>query len=313
MLLITRRVGEKIMVGDDVVVHVMEIVGNTVRVGIQAPRSVPVYREEIWDAVRDENRAAADAAPFELPRPAKQVPLEGVAAGERSGYGLGMDFAKTARNLAVADIALAFARDRVARMVPGIEPKKKRSKAKTFLIGGGIAAALAALLFKRDAVRGLLPGGETESAPAEPDATPRRRFRTTTPPVRLRTPRPPCPSRPRSRTGDRRGRRGGRRRGRGRQHRRRRLRLRRSRGRDRQRRARVRWSRPARARPRARSRPRPNCARPPSRRGHEPGGGPDRRRDRAGRQPRRGRAVEPVKPPRDGDEWQTWSGRSVEP
>ncbi len=83
-----------------------------------------------------------------------------------------MDFAKTARNLAVADIALAFARDRVARMVPGIEPKKKRSKAKTFLIGGGIAAALAALLFKRDAVRGLLPGGETESAPAEPAYTP---------------------------------------------------------------------------------------------------------------------------------------------
>ena len=37
MLLITRRVGEKIMVGDDVVVHVMEIVGNTVRVGIAGP------------------------------------------------------------------------------------------------------------------------------------------------------------------------------------------------------------------------------------------------------------------------------------
>jgi carbon storage regulator len=69
MLLITRRVGEKIMVGDNVVVHVMEIVGNTVRVGIQAPRSVPVYREEIWHAVREENRAAADAAPFELPSP----------------------------------------------------------------------------------------------------------------------------------------------------------------------------------------------------------------------------------------------------
>ena len=44
----------------------MEIVGNTVRVGIQAPRSVPVYREEIWHAVRDENRAAAEA-PFALP------------------------------------------------------------------------------------------------------------------------------------------------------------------------------------------------------------------------------------------------------
>jgi carbon storage regulator len=66
MLIITRRPGEKIMLGDDIVVHVMEIVGNSVRVGIQAPRSVPVYREEIWNAVRAENQAAADA-PSELP------------------------------------------------------------------------------------------------------------------------------------------------------------------------------------------------------------------------------------------------------
>ena len=67
MLLITRRAGEKIMIGDDVVVHVKEIVGNTVRVGIEAPRSLPVYREEIWYAVRAENQAAAAAAPLELP------------------------------------------------------------------------------------------------------------------------------------------------------------------------------------------------------------------------------------------------------
>jgi carbon storage regulator len=68
MLIITRRPGEKIMLGDEIVVHVMEIVGNSVRVGIQAPRSVPVYREEIWNAVREENRAAADA-PTDLPVP----------------------------------------------------------------------------------------------------------------------------------------------------------------------------------------------------------------------------------------------------
>ena len=58
---------------DDVVVHVMEIVGNSVRVGIQAPRSIPVYREEIWDAVREENRAAAQVSPDSLPTPAKPV------------------------------------------------------------------------------------------------------------------------------------------------------------------------------------------------------------------------------------------------
>jgi carbon storage regulator len=57
---------------DDVVVHVMEIVGNTVRVGIQAPRSLPVYREEIWDAVPQENQAgAAEASPDSLPAPAR--------------------------------------------------------------------------------------------------------------------------------------------------------------------------------------------------------------------------------------------------
>jgi carbon storage regulator len=71
VLIITRKPGEKIMLGDDVVVHVMEIVGNSVRVGIQAPRSLPVYREEIWDAVREENRAAAAATPDVLAAPAR--------------------------------------------------------------------------------------------------------------------------------------------------------------------------------------------------------------------------------------------------
>ena len=71
MLIITRKPGEKIMLGDDVVVHVMEIVGNSVRIGIQAPRSLPVYREEIWNVVREENQAAAQAAPDALPSPAR--------------------------------------------------------------------------------------------------------------------------------------------------------------------------------------------------------------------------------------------------
>ena len=69
MLIITRKPGEKIMLGDDVVVHVMEIVGNSVRIGIQAPRSLPVYREEIWNAVREENQAAVKVGPDSLPAP----------------------------------------------------------------------------------------------------------------------------------------------------------------------------------------------------------------------------------------------------
>jgi carbon storage regulator len=71
VLIITRKPGEKIMLGDDVVVHVMEIVGHSVRIGIQAPRSLPVYREEIWNAVRQENEAAASAGPDALPAPAR--------------------------------------------------------------------------------------------------------------------------------------------------------------------------------------------------------------------------------------------------
>ena len=67
MLIITRRAGEKMMIGDEIVVEIMEIVGNQVRVGIQAPQSVRVYREEIWRAVKDENRAAATGAPASLP------------------------------------------------------------------------------------------------------------------------------------------------------------------------------------------------------------------------------------------------------
>ncbi len=67
MLIITRRPGEKIILGEDISVQVMEIVGNQVRIGIQAPKSVPVYREEIWEAVKAENQAAAAEAPDELP------------------------------------------------------------------------------------------------------------------------------------------------------------------------------------------------------------------------------------------------------
>ena len=73
MLIITRRPGERIMLGDDTRIHIMEIVGNSVRVGVEAPKSVPVYREEIWNAVQAENKAAAAAETTSLPRPAARA------------------------------------------------------------------------------------------------------------------------------------------------------------------------------------------------------------------------------------------------
>lgn len=89
MLNITRKIGEKIIIGEDVVLEVMEVSGSSVRIGIQAPRSVPVYREEIWEAVRAENAAAAKSAPTKLPEPhvAKKgdSPRPSVRTGVRTG------------------------------------------------------------------------------------------------------------------------------------------------------------------------------------------------------------------------------------
>ena len=65
MLMMTRRAGQKIILGEDIVIEVVEVTGNTVRLGVSAPRSLPVYREEIWTAVQAENQAAASAG--ELP------------------------------------------------------------------------------------------------------------------------------------------------------------------------------------------------------------------------------------------------------
>jgi carbon storage regulator len=67
MLIITRRPGEKVMIGDDVVVEVIEVSGSSVRIGIDAPKSVRVYREEIYSAVKEENTAAAASEPGQLP------------------------------------------------------------------------------------------------------------------------------------------------------------------------------------------------------------------------------------------------------
>ncbi len=61
MLQLSRKAGETIVIGDDIRITVMQVAGGSVRVGIEAPRSVPVYREELWLAVQAENRAAAEA------------------------------------------------------------------------------------------------------------------------------------------------------------------------------------------------------------------------------------------------------------
>jgi carbon storage regulator len=59
MLVLTRRAGESVMIGDDVVITVLEARGDVIRLGIQAPRDVQVHREEVYRELQDANREAA--------------------------------------------------------------------------------------------------------------------------------------------------------------------------------------------------------------------------------------------------------------
>ena len=54
MLILTRRVGETLMVGDEVTVTVLGVKGNQVRIGVNAPKEVAVHREEIYDRIKHE-------------------------------------------------------------------------------------------------------------------------------------------------------------------------------------------------------------------------------------------------------------------
>jgi carbon storage regulator len=54
MLILTRRVGETVMIGDSITVTVLGVKGNQVRIGVDAPRDVAVHREEIFDRIRRE-------------------------------------------------------------------------------------------------------------------------------------------------------------------------------------------------------------------------------------------------------------------
>jgi carbon storage regulator len=67
MLVITRKNGERICIGDDVTVTVLDVAGSSVRLGIEAPSDVRVFRYEIWVQVQEENRAAAQAGIDDLP------------------------------------------------------------------------------------------------------------------------------------------------------------------------------------------------------------------------------------------------------
>ena len=62
MLALSRRVGESIIIGDNVEVMVVSVSGDTVKLGIAAPREIPVNRKEIYELIKQENKKAAQSS-----------------------------------------------------------------------------------------------------------------------------------------------------------------------------------------------------------------------------------------------------------
>ncbi|HWP30865.1 MAG TPA: carbon storage regulator CsrA [Fimbriimonadales bacterium] len=69
MLVLTRKVHQSIMIGDDIEVIVLDIRGEQVRIGIRAPKSVPVHRQEVYAQIVAENLEAARTRPEDVPPP----------------------------------------------------------------------------------------------------------------------------------------------------------------------------------------------------------------------------------------------------
>jgi carbon storage regulator len=62
MLILTRRVGEAVVIGEEVTVTVLGVKGNQVRIGVNAPKSVSVHREEIFERIKNENAGSGSAS-----------------------------------------------------------------------------------------------------------------------------------------------------------------------------------------------------------------------------------------------------------
>lgn len=77
MLVLSRHRDESIIIGDDIVVTIVDIRGDKVRLGIDAPQDIPVHRQEVYEAIQRENRKASQVRPAEmrsLGRPGPQRP-----------------------------------------------------------------------------------------------------------------------------------------------------------------------------------------------------------------------------------------------
>ena len=88
MLVLSRQRDETIMIGDDIEVTVVDIRGDKVRLGITAPKEISVHRKEVYDAIKRENRAAAQVKPEDLSGFGKVAP-KGAGPGQGQAHGHG--------------------------------------------------------------------------------------------------------------------------------------------------------------------------------------------------------------------------------
>ena len=58
MLILTRKTEQQIKIGEDITLTIIEVKGDQVKIGVEAPKTVKVYRKEVFDAIQDENKAA---------------------------------------------------------------------------------------------------------------------------------------------------------------------------------------------------------------------------------------------------------------
>lgn len=91
MLVLTRHSDERIMIGDDVEITIVEIKGDKVRIGISAPSHVPVHRREVYLAIKAENVAAAEAAAPDLDQVAAALGAALRSQADKPGVSLGRD------------------------------------------------------------------------------------------------------------------------------------------------------------------------------------------------------------------------------
>lgn len=78
MLVLTRKVNQSIVIGDEIEVVVLEVRGEQVRIGVRAPKSISVHRKEVYEQIRQENLIAASASTDDLTKLQTRLVEEGI-------------------------------------------------------------------------------------------------------------------------------------------------------------------------------------------------------------------------------------------